>query len=171
MPDDKKALVERLFAAHRNALVAFFQRRVRARSDAPDLAQEVYLRMMRVRDIETIENPEAYLFTVAGNLVKEHAARQRRHGTEIDVEDVAVQGQLAELPTMDRQLDTAQRVRRLSEVLRQLPPKGQAAIVLQYVHGCTYQEIGARLNISPSMVKKYLTQGLELCRRRMRRLG
>ena len=171
MPDDKKVLVERLFMAHRNALVAFFQGRVRVRSDAPDLAQEVYVRMMRLRNIEAIENPEAYLFTVAANLVKEQGARQQRHGTEVDVEDAAVQGQLAELPTADGQLDTALRVRRLGEVLQQLPPKGQAAIVLQYVHGCSYQEIAQRLNISPRMVKKYLTQALALCRRRMRRLA
>ena len=171
MPDDKKALVERLFNAHRNALVAFFQGRVRDRADAPDLAQEVYLRMIRLRSLEQIRNPEGYLFTVASNLAKEHMARQRRHGTPIDAEDVSVQVELAELPTADSQLDAARRAQRLAEVLRELSPKCQAVVVLQYVHGCSYAEIGEKLQISPSMVKKYLTQALELCRRRMRRLG
>jgi RNA polymerase sigma-70 factor (ECF subfamily) len=171
MPDDKKALIERLFNAHRGALVAFFQGRVRATADAPDLAQEVYLRMMRLRSVEAIENPEGYLFTVASNLAKEHLARHRRQGTAVDVDDVSVQGQLVDLPAADGQLDTAQRVRRLGEVLRELSPKCQAVIVLQYVHNCTYDEIGERLNISPRMVKKYVTQALGLCRKRMRRLS
>lgn len=171
MPDDKRALMERLFNAHRNALVAFFQGRVRVRSDAPDLAQEVYLRMMRLRSFETIENPEGYLFTVAANLAKEHSARQRRRGTAVDAEDVSVQSQLANMPTAESDIDTAQRVKRLGEVLRQLPAKGQAVIVLQYVHNCSYEEIATRLGISPRMVKKYVTQALELCRRRMRRLS
>ena len=171
MPDDKKALIERLFNAHRGALVAFFRGRLPASADAPDLAQEVYLRMMRLRSVEAIDNPEGYLFTVASNLAKEHLARHRRHGTTIDVEDVSVQGQLADLPTADGQLDTAQRVKRLGEVLRELPPKCQAVIVLQYVHDCTHEEISERLNISPRMVKKHVAQALALCRKRMRRLS
>ena len=41
MAEDKKALVERLFATHGGALQAFIHRRVRNRSDATDLAQVV----------------------------------------------------------------------------------------------------------------------------------
>ena len=50
-----KALVERLFA-HRHALQAFFYRRLRIKSDAADLVQEVYLRMLRVADPQAIRN-------------------------------------------------------------------------------------------------------------------
>jgi hypothetical protein len=32
---------------HRSALRAFFQRRIRSKADAPDLVQEVYLRMLQ----------------------------------------------------------------------------------------------------------------------------
>jgi len=35
----------------------------------------------------------------------------------------------------------------------------------------TYEEIALRLGISSHMVKKYLSQGLTHCRRRMARLG
>ena len=170
MPEEKKVLVERLFAAHGNALLALFRRHVRVRSEAPDLAQEVFLRMLRLRAVETIENPEGYLFAVARNLLKEHAASRRRQGTSIDADDVTVQEQLADIPSFDGDLDKERRVQRLREVLRQLPPKGQAAIVLQYAQGLTYEEISERLGVSPRMVKKYLTQGLALCRLRMRRL-
>jgi len=47
--DPKPSFVERLFAEHRAALQTFFQRRIRSKSDAPDLAQEVYVRMLRAR--------------------------------------------------------------------------------------------------------------------------
>jgi DNA-directed RNA polymerase specialized sigma24 family protein len=42
--------VEKLFAEHRRALQAYFYRRIRTKSDAPDLAQEVYVRMLRVSE-------------------------------------------------------------------------------------------------------------------------
>ena len=73
MGEPRKGLVERLFAEHRRALQTFFYRRIRTKSDAPDLAQEVYVRMLRVNDIDAIRNPERYLYTVASNLVKEYA--------------------------------------------------------------------------------------------------
>lgn len=73
MPELKKTLVERLFAEHAGSLEAFFFRRVRRHPDAADLAQEVYARMMRVSDMEAVQNPEAYLYTVASNLAREHA--------------------------------------------------------------------------------------------------
>ena len=171
MAEAKKALVERLFAAHRGALQAFFYRRVQQRSDASDLAQEVYLRMLCVRDTDAIRDSEAYLYAVASNLAKEHAARDRRRGIAIDVEDSAVQEQLAELPGFDGQIDAAQQEKRLRAVLRQLPAKWHAAVVLQYEHGLSHQEIGQRLGVSPRMVKRYLGRALGHCRRRMARVG
>jgi len=55
----KNAWVERLFAAHHGALQAFFYRRVRFRADATDLAQEVYVRMLHVKDVASIRDTEA----------------------------------------------------------------------------------------------------------------
>src|SRR5271168_3636587 len=80
-----KTFVEALFA-YRGALQAFFYRRLRNKADAADLVQEVYLRMLRVSDPEAIHNPEAYLFTVAANLLKENAVADRRQAQEVAVE-------------------------------------------------------------------------------------
>jgi RNA polymerase sigma factor (sigma-70 family) len=176
MAEPRKGLVESLFAEHRRALQTFFYRRIRTKSDAPDLAQEVYVRMLRVNDIDAIRNPERYLYTVASNLVKEYAVLDRWQARGVNLDETSIQDEasiqqrLGELPTIDGQLDVAQRVARLRTVLAQLSPKCRAAVVLQYRHGLSYQEIGERLNVSPHMVKKYLAQGLAHCRRRMARM-
>jgi RNA polymerase sigma-70 factor (ECF subfamily) len=171
MAETKKSLVEQLFTEHGGVLQAFLFRRVRRQPDAADLAQEVYLRMLRVPDIEAIRSPESYLFTVAGNLAKEHARHGYRERSALDVDDPQVQEQLAELPAYPGDPDREQRVGRLREVLDQLPPKCRAAVVLQYWHHQSYQEIAQQLGISTHMVKKYLSQALVHCRRRMARLG
>jgi len=88
----------------------------------------------------------------------------------VDLDEANIQQRLGELPTIVGQLDVAQRVARLRTVLAQLSPKCRAAVILQYRHGLSYQEIGERLNVSPHMVKKYLAQGLAHCRRRMARM-
>jgi RNA polymerase sigma factor (sigma-70 family) len=171
MAEARKTLVERLFSEHAGPLEAFFFRRVRQRADAAELAQEVYARMLRVADMESIHNPEAYLYTVASNLAKEHARQEPSDERVVDVDDPIIQEQLAELPPFVGQLDTEQRIKRLREVLPQLSAKCHAAVILQYWHGQSYEEIAQRLGVSTNMVKKYLTQALAHCRRRMARLG
>jgi RNA polymerase sigma factor (sigma-70 family) len=169
MSETKKDLVERLFAEHGAALRAFFYQRVRRRPDAAELAQEVYVRMLRISDIDAIRNPEAYLYTVASNLAKEHRVLEQRGANTIDVEDAA---ELLAAPTLvSGEIDTERRIKRLREVLRQLPPKCQAAVALHYWHGMSYQEVAPQLGVSTHMVKKYLSQALTHCRRRMARLG
>jgi RNA polymerase sigma factor (sigma-70 family) len=169
--DPKPSLVVRLFAEHRGALLAFFRRRIRSKADAQDLAQEVYLRMLRVSDQEAIRDPVPYLYTVANNLLKEHAVLDRRRPTGIGIEEVATHEELETPPAFDAELDLEQRVARLRVVLKQVRPKWQAAVELHFTHGLSYREIASRLGVSPQMAKKYVAQALLHCRRRMARLG
>ena len=169
--DPKTSLVGRLFAEHRGALQTFFQRRIRSKADAADLAQEVYVRMLRIPDQAAIRNPVHYLYTVANNLVKEHAVLDRRQASAIDIDEAPAHERLETLPEFDADLDTAQRVARLGVVLQQLRPKCRAAVELRFTHGLSIKEIALHLGVSPQMVKKYVVQGLCHCRRRMARLG
>ena len=169
--EPKPSLVERLFAEHRAALQTFFLRRIRTKSDAADLAQEVYVRMLRIGDQEAIRNPVHYLYTVANNLVKEHAALDRRQASGIDIDEAPPHSQLETLPEFDGDLDATQRVARLRVVLQQLRPKCRAAVELRFTHGLSFREIALHLGVSPQMAKKYVAQALVHCRRRMARLG
>jgi RNA polymerase sigma factor (sigma-70 family) len=169
MTESGKAFVERLLA-HRGALQAFFHRRLRTKSDAVDLVQEVYLRMLRVSDTDAIRNPEAYLFTVARNLLQENAALDRHQAKSVPFDEADGAPPLTQVPAFEAGVDAAQRSTRLDKVLSELSPKCLAAVVLQYRHEMSYQEIAERLEVSPRMVKKYLTQALNHCRRRMARL-
>src|ERR1700691_5334098 len=169
--EPKPSLVERLFAEHRGALQTFFLRRIRAKADAADLAQEVYVRMLRISDQEAIRNPVHYLYTVANNLVKEHAVLDRRQASGIDIDEAPSHGQLETLPQFDGDLDATQRIARLGVVLKQLPPKRRAAVELRYTQGLSFREIATHLGVSRQMAKKYVAQGLSHCRRRMSRLG
>jgi RNA polymerase sigma factor (sigma-70 family) len=170
MPELKKALLERLFAQHRKSLEGFFRRRIRSRAAAADLAQEVYLRLLRVNDTDAIRNPEGYLYTVASNLVREHAVLEKRYGAESEFDEPSLQYALGQPPELDEFLDTQVRTQRLAEVLSQLPPKCQAAVLMKYAQGLSYEEIAARLEVSTHMVQKYLGQALAHCRKRMARL-
>lgn len=171
MTESNPLTLESLFEERRAALRAFFRRRSVRPEDLADVMQEVYLRMLRVKDVELINNPEAYLFTVAGNLLKERAVLAQRAAVSVEHDAPEIAVELAELPQFDRDLDSELRHRRLREVLKQLPLKCQAVVSLYFQRGMTYQQVGEQLGISSNMVKKYLAQALAHCRKRMGSLG
>jgi len=70
--------------------------------------------MLRISDKEAIRNPVHYLYTVANNLVKEHAVLERRQASGVDIDEAPAQEQLQTLPEFDGELDARQRVARLA---------------------------------------------------------
>src|SRR5262249_1792641 len=127
-------------------------------------------RMLRVGDQEAIRHPVRYLYTVANNLVKEHAVLERRQAFGINIGEASEQEGLETLPAFDGDLDVMQRAARLRVVLKQLSPKQRAAVVLRFTHGLSYRAIAVHLGVSPQMANKYVSQALGHCRRRMARL-
>jgi RNA polymerase sigma factor (sigma-70 family) len=147
------------------SLANYFLRRVAHRWDAQDLVQEVYLRLLRngQGDTGAVRNPEAYLFTVAANLVKEHAQmRQRAPISTEGLEEVIER--LATPCDAGADIDRELRRQRLAALIERLSPKCQAVLVLHYRDDLSYKEIGEQLSISANMVKKYIVKGLAACR-------
>jgi len=156
--------VAQLFAARSAGLAAFFRRRAKTVDESADLTQEAFLRVLRADAGQAILNPEAYLFTVAGNLAREHAVLRRRFGPACDAADPSVEHELADWRGPDDVLEATLRTRALHTALDALSPKCRAAVILQYRDGLTYAQIGERLGVSSHMVKKYLAKALQQCR-------
>ncbi len=74
--EDAQELVTGLVASHGTQLRRFVFARARNLADVPDIVQEVYLRMLRISNVDSIRSPEAYLFTVAQHVVQQHTMRQ-----------------------------------------------------------------------------------------------
>ncbi|WP_043694190.1 RNA polymerase sigma factor [Luteibacter sp. 9133] len=151
-------------------LANYFLRRVSHRWDAQDLVQEVYLRLLRngQGDASDVRNPEAYLFTVAANLVKEHAQmKQRAPISSEGLEDVIER--LATPCDAGADVDRALRRERLARLIGRLSPKCRAVLVMHYRDDLSYREIAEQLSISTNMVKKYIVKGLATCRQGMLR--
>ncbi|HUO94793.1 MAG TPA: RNA polymerase sigma factor [Steroidobacteraceae bacterium] len=164
-------LVERLFAEQRGTLQGFLRRRVRSPTDVADLAQEVYLRLLRVADHTAIRDPVHYLYAVASNLLKEHADAERRRANGVDIDTVPPHEALQTVAEFGGEVDSADRAARLREVLAELSPKCRAAVALRFTYGLSYREAGERLGVSSQMIKKHVAHAIKHCRRRMARMG
>jgi RNA polymerase sigma factor (sigma-70 family) len=138
----------------------FIFARARNLADVPDIVQEVYLRMLRISNIDSIRSPEAYLFTVAQHVVQQHTMRQSATPPAAELT------QLLNAPAANQDADPAlameaqQCLEQLQCALEELSPKARATFMLHRRDGLSFDEIAARLQTSRPMVKKYLMKAL-----------
>ncbi|HEU4531100.1 MAG TPA: sigma-70 family RNA polymerase sigma factor [Steroidobacteraceae bacterium] len=148
-------------------LLRFLSRRTANAADARDVAQETYTRLLRVERKDLIENPQAYLYRVAANLIYEQQLKRRNDAAGLKRWTEERQHDVEPIGT-DRAADAMFIRARMGKVLDQLSPKCRAVIILHRRDGLTYEEIGKHLGISARMVKKYLSIGLRHCREKLR---
>jgi len=156
-------------ARHGRPLLRFFVSRLPNSADAPDLVQEVYMRIMRLDRPDLIRSPEAYLFTIASNIAREHTLKRSRHPPHIALddmppEDVSLDGAAFGMVDPEVAAIRGDRINRLANALNGLSPKARATLIWHRRDGHTYEEIAARLGVSRNMVKKYLAQAIAHCR-------
>ncbi|MEJ0038327.1 MAG: sigma factor [Gammaproteobacteria bacterium] len=63
-------------------LLAYFGRRVGSSAEAEDLTQDVFERVLKSLEVRPVQNPEALVFQIAVNLLRDRARRVRRRGIE-----------------------------------------------------------------------------------------
>lgn len=165
MDDPKRSgFVAAIAAQYGGRLRRFLGVRLRSPADAQDLAQEVFLRLLRVEHQEAIRSPEAYLFTVASHVVHQHSLRERAAPIAVDIDDVLAELQVAADDDPQRQAETEQRLESLRGMLAKLPPHYSAALVLHRYAGLSIEEIGKELGVARPTAKKYLARALLFCR-------
>jgi RNA polymerase sigma-70 factor (ECF subfamily) len=143
-----REFTERLYSEHHQKLRAFLRRSVGGEADLQVLVMQVFLRMLRAQSPEMIRNPEAYLYTIARNLLIEIGLRDRRWFDRTSLHE-----------SNDYQV--------LDSLLRGLPVKCCAVSVLLYIHGLNYQETAKKLGVSEHTVKKCRTMTLLHLRRQV----
>src|SRR5688572_22934583 len=85
-----RTFIAEMEQAHGRELRRFLASRLRnASADVPDLVQEIFLRLLRIKDHEAIRSPQAYLFTVASHVLREHTLRKSARPELMDPLDVA----------------------------------------------------------------------------------
>lgn len=149
------ALVEQWHKDFRGQLERFLKRGVASPDDVRDLAQEVYLRLLRVERPELIRAPREYLYRIAIHVLAEWRSREKR-AASYDFLDS--HEQLTTDPGSGRYGDVQEDLD-LRRALRALPRVQGAALVLRWYYGMTYKQIAAELQVTERMVKRYIVKG------------
>jgi len=169
--DFRDTWLSSIVSTHGRQLMRFFCSRLPDASEAPDLVQEVYLRILRLGRPDLIRCPQGYVYTIAASVAHEHwrkRASRPPHVTLDEAPDDALPVDADALLTTGPEAAavTAEQVGQLSALLDELAPKVRAALIWAHRDGHTYEEISAQLSVSRNRVKKYLTQALAHCRQK-----
>jgi RNA polymerase sigma-70 factor (ECF subfamily) len=162
---DSKGFVATIAAQYGRRLRQFLSVRLRNVHDVPDVAQEVFLRLLRVEKQDAIRNPEAYLFTVASHVVQQHTLRRTSEPVFVDITDADFDLVAPAGEDPSAKADYSARLEVLERALARLPPKVGAALVLHRVAGYTIDEIAEQLGVGRDAVKKYLMRAAQHCRK------
>ena len=150
---------EGLFASHHRDLVRYFARMIGRPDEADDLAQEVFVRVVRaLQNGGPVGHERGWVFAIARNLVVDrHRHEQRQVPTVDDVEPAtaAVQG---------LGLDLEQSIVRL-------PVPEREAFLLKEVGGLSYDEIGAACECTADSVRARLHRARMALRHMLDPLG
>jgi len=168
-PGQESGFAALAFDQFHDGLHRYLLRRLHSSENAADLAQEVYLRLLRFADDELIRCPEAYVYRVAFNVLYEFKLHERRNRVAFDSE--ALEQITEKLPdeaaSPDELCDQQRRERRLEEVLGELPPMQRSVFLLAKRQDMPHEEIASKLDLSMHTVRKYLYRTLHYCRQRI----
>ena len=150
--------------AHSQQLRRFLSARLRnAAADVPDLIQEIYLRLLRLKDHEAIRNPHAYLYTIASHVLHQYALRRATTPTSMDPLEVVNALDWAMAPDPAEEADIEQRIEAMGRALEASSPRAYAVLVMYRCEGLTLKQIGDRLGVSNVMARKYLERAIKHC--------
>ncbi|MFT4091913.1 MAG: RNA polymerase sigma factor [Asticcacaulis sp.] len=152
------------FQKHYDELLGYLVHRTGDREKAADVVQDTYLKLVKIeRDESEILNPRAYIYRVAGNLAIDASRRAASSGGLYDAEPPS-ENIPDNLPSPEQTAIDRDRLRLFDNALETLPSKARIALLLFRVDGLSHAEIARRLEVSESMVAKYLAQALKHCR-------
>ena len=150
-----------------SAVLSFFRRRLRDEELAKDLAQDVFAALLKQKTLHTVDNLEGYIFTVASNLLKDHARKTRRGRAAL----MEIGLQESENPSYaidpERIAVGKEAYARAVRALHHLTERQRTIFILNRFERMTGREIAQRLGVSVSLVEKEMIFAVRHLRERL----
>lgn len=152
--------VHTLYSEHHGWLQGWLRKKLGNTFDAADLAQNTFLRLLTAPGPERLNEPRAYLTTIARHLLINHVRRRAIEQAYLDA--LAAMPEQVEPPPEVR-LMLLETLVEIDRRLGTLPAQAKQAFLLAQLEGLGHAEIAAELGISVSTVKRHLAKAAMRC--------
>ena len=135
-------------------------------ADLDDLAQEVFLRLLRYSDDVAIDNPQGYLFRIAANVANEwqERARHRKPHDDSWLEDLQVE--FSDEPENAIAREVAHQ--HMQDAVNKLPRRQREVLLLHVNEGLTYKQIAERQGLTYRVILRDLTRAYSQLRMQLK---
>lgn len=161
-----REFIKTLFQEHNRALIGFLTSRLRSESEAEDVAQEAYVRLLQLERPGTVSFIRSYLFRIAENLAVDRL-RQRAMREKCAPEQTFLFEKLLSPPDTERTAIAQQQLDLVKAALKDLPEKCREVCVLHFFAGRSIKEIAAEMRLTERMIRYHVAHGLAYCRARL----
>ena len=129
---------------------------------AQEITQEIFLKLWLVRDrLATIDNGEAWLFTIARNKVLNYL-RKTHYDDKLLAE---IKNRMRPVSNdVEEHISSSESNRLIQEAITLLSPQRQLVYRLSRLQGLNHQEIARKMSLSRNTVKNHLVQSLRFIR-------
>ncbi len=158
LSENSHAAFQLLFDRYKDHIYRVAMLYAKSPATAEEIVQEVFLKVWLNRNhLFLIRSFESWLYTVARNMILNHA---RRLATEWKVSVRYARQQTSQESTTDYKIRQAQYEELLRKALSKLPPQQATIFRMAKEDKLTYLQIALKLKISPFTVKTHLSRSL-----------
>lgn len=150
-------------------LCAYLERLCGCHALASDLAQETFVRVYKHRHrFRPTAKFSTWLFTIATNLVRNHARWQKRHPmTLLEPADLYAAAPACTAPAPDQSLQMREKAEAVRAAILDLPAEQREALVLATYEGMTHAEIAAIMDTHEKVVEMRIYRARKELRKRL----
>jgi len=149
-----------LYSNHHGWLHGWLRKKLGCTHRAADLAHDTFVRLLTSSIPTRLDEPRAYLTTVARHVLLNHQRRQRLEQAWATELALMPQGFA---PSAEERVMLLETLLAIDALLDGLPAKTRQAFLLSQLDGLTYAEIAAEIGVSVSRVRQYMTSALTHC--------
>lgn len=145
----------------------FIYLKVNSQEVAEDLASETFIRGWEAfRKAQNIQNPQAFLYQIARNLITDHYRRQAQ-ATLVSVENVPQERLSANVKSLEEIAILTSDVERVKAALAKINNNYREVVVWYYLDEFTVPEIAKILNKSEEAVRVLIHRALKSLREQL----
>ncbi len=159
-------LFEKRYRQYRPEVQNFVARYVGNYSTAEDITHEIFIKVHKTTQWESVNEPRAYLFATARNHLINHFRQRANHQRDSTIEyDELRHGNGT--PCEEMRIEARSDLRNLTAAIGSLSPRARKAFILSRIYRFSYSEVGRKMGISPRTVENHVAKGLLTCTRIM----
>lgn len=149
-----------LYQQHNGWLNTWLRTRLGNSSDAADLAQDTFVRVLSARNVEAIREPRTYLSSIARALMIDRFRRRAVEQAYLDV--LALRPEATDISPETRLL-IIETLTAVDAMLDELGERTRTIFLAVQLEGLSYVAVGERLGVSVTTVKKHMIRAITQC--------